>query len=58
MMRQLCLLQCLLWMQLLLLLLLTQSFLKMILLLDVVNDKEDLVVFPRFVGNICLNTNG
>ena len=29
----------------------------MSLLLDVVNDKEDLVVFPRFVGNIGLNTN-
>ena len=25
---------------------------------DVVNNKEDLVVFPRFVGNIGLRTNG
>ena len=24
----------------------------MLLLLDVVNDKEDVVVFPRFVGNM------
>ena len=29
----------------------------MLLLLDVVNDKEDVVVFPRFVGNVCLQTN-
>ena len=30
----------------------------MMLLLDVVNDKEDLVACPRFIGNICLHTNG
>ena len=37
--------------------LLTQSCLKLLLLLDVVNDKEDVVVFPRFVGNIGLHAN-
>ena len=37
--------------------LLSKSCLKLLLLLDVVNDKEDVVVFPRFVGNIGLKAN-
>ena len=34
------------------------GLLEVSLLLDVVNDEEDLVVFPSFTGNIGLNTNG
>ena len=47
-------LKCLLWTQLLTKSCLLLLLLLVVLLLDVVNDKEDVVVFPRFVGNIDL----